>query len=148
MRTENLDYPIDPMKAQRPIKGEKAKKELRRDTKMWNSWLQRWSKGLWVKESRSPLEAEKDHALDSPLELPLETRSYKHLDICLRFWTFRMPRQTVFSHCGHGNLLQKTMAGGQGTMSYDSPTYSGVLGQESLDPIRIDIFCDKTLLLN
>lgn len=39
MRTENLDYPIDRMKAQRPLKVEKAKKkkELKRDTKMWNS---------------------------------------------------------------------------------------------------------------
>lgn len=85
----------------------RKKKELRRDTKMWNSWLWRWSKGLSVKESRSPLEAEKDHALDSPLELPLETWSYQHLDIHLRLWTFRMPKQTVFSHCGHGNLLQQ-----------------------------------------
>lgn len=27
MRTENLDYPIEPMKAQRPIKVEKEKKK-------------------------------------------------------------------------------------------------------------------------
>lgn len=39
MRTENLDYPVNPMKAQKPITVEKAKKKklLRRDTKMWNS---------------------------------------------------------------------------------------------------------------
>lgn len=33
MRTENLDYPIDPMKAQRPIKGEKAKKKNSEETR-------------------------------------------------------------------------------------------------------------------
>lgn len=35
-----------------------------------------------------------------------------------------------------------------GTMSYGGPTYSGVLRQESLDPIRIDIFYERISLLN
>lgn len=91
--------------------GERKKKELRRDMRIWNSWLWRCSKGPWAKECRRPLEAEKGHVWDYPLELPLETWADQHLDFhSVTYISGYGPSESqdklpLFNHYICGNLL-------------------------------------------